>query len=619
MKRHPRARGRWPRGGPRAENSRAGKPEARGTGAPLELRHPAMIAAMIAAAASVLLSAGYRLYDTDLWTLLVTGKAIWTQHALPMTNQWTWPNFGAREVLSSWLFRALLWPVWSAGGVIGLFAWRWALELTTFALIWITARAPHLRDAPAARGASALLVIAWCALVARLRTDIRPEALGSLLFALSLWILETRRTGGPDRRAWLVPIACVWANAHPTWYLLFFLWALYLWDGRGGRPWKWVALSAAALFVQPYGLAALRQPFDFAFTWRAERIFQGIGELQPLDLSSHVRDGFLILVALWAGLALWRWRRSGFDRVEIFGGVLLLVGAFRSQRFLGAFALFIAPFLARDLAEALAALPRGLLPRPPRGFSALAAAAGCLLIGIPEWSNPALPLGVALEADAMPVAACDFVQARGIRGRAFNDFHLGGYVAWRFWPDRARLPFMTTQPENSKPEDRAAIVEADLDESSWRTLDARCNFDWLLLDRLRNGPRDSLLTWVGRDSSFACVFMDDAAYLFVRRAGAMAAVADSFRFRIVPATSEGREELIARCEEDAAARSAARVEFQRQALDSPRNAFAEQALGTLALMDGRYGEARIHLERALAVRPSLESARRMLEAAHAAR
>ena len=578
-----------------------------------------MIAAMIAAAASLLLSAGYRLYDTDLWTLLVTGKAMWTQHALPMTDQWTWANFGARQVLSSWLFRALLWPVWSAGGVVGLFAWRWGLQLATFALIWITARAPHLRDAPAARGASALLVIAWCGLIARLRTDIRPEALGSLMFALSLWILETRRTGGPDRRAWLVPIACVWANAHLTWYLLFFLWALYLWDGRGGRPWKWLGLSAAALFVQPYGLAALRQPFDFAVTWRGERIFQGIGELQPLDLSSHVRDGFLILVALWAGLALWRWRRAGFDRVEIPGGVLLLIAAFNSQRFIGAFALFEAPFLPRDLAEAMAALPRGLVPRPPRGVSAITAAAGCLLIGIPEWSNPALPLGVALEAEAMPVAACDFVQAHGVRGRAFNDFHLGGYVAWRFWPDRSRLPFMTTQPENSKPEDRAAIVAADLDEGTWRTLDARCGFDWVLLDRLRNGPRDSLLTWVGRDSSFACVFMDDAAYLFVRRAGALAAVADSFQFGIVPATPEGREELIARCEDDAATRSAARAEFQRQALDSPRNAFAEQALGTLALMDGRYGEARIHLERALAVRPSLESARRMLEAAHPTR
>jgi len=614
MKRHSRSRGRWPRGGPRAENaSRANASRLAAPIGPLPLRHPAMIAAALACAASLLFSAGYRLYDTDLWTLLVTGKSIWTQHALPMTDQWTWANFGARQVLSSWLFRAMLWPVWSAGGVAGLFAWRWALTLATFALLWATARRMG------ARGASALFVLAWCGVLARLRTDVRPEAFGSLLFALSLWILEARRGGGPDRRAWLMPIACLWANAHLTWYLLFFLWALYLWDGRGGRPWKWVALSAAAVFLQPYGLAALRQPFDFVFAWRAEPIFQSIGELQPLDLSSHVRDGFVPLVAVWALLAAWRWRRAGFDRVEIPGGLLMLAATLRSQRFLGAFALFAAPFLARDLADALAAIPRGVLPRAPRGLSAVAAGIACLMIGVPEWRNPALPLGLALEADAMPVAACDFVQAHGIRGRAFNDFHLGGYVAWRFWPDRSRLPFMTTQPENSKLEDRAAMVNADLEENAWRSLDVRCRFDWLLLDRLRNGPRDSLLAFLDRDSRFACVFMDDAAYLFVRRDGALAAVADSFRFRLVPAAPDGREALIARCEDDPAVRSAARVEFQRQALDSPRNAFAEQALGTLALMDARYSEARIHLERALEVRPSLESARRMLAASRAMR
>jgi len=629
MKRHSRARGRWPRGGARAENSARAARAMVGSGAPLPLNHPAMIVAAFAAAASLLLSAGYRLYDTDLWMALVAGKAIWLQHALPMTDQWTWPNFGARQVLSSWLFRALLWPVWSAGGVVGLFVWRWTLELATFALLWITARGMG------ARGASALVVIAWCGVISRLRTDVRPEGLASLLFALSLWILESRRRApagapaaggsgsgsgpGPDHRAWLVPIACVWANLHLTWFLLFFLWALYLLDGRGGRPWAWVALSAAALFVQPYGVAALRQPFDFVFASRNQPILRSVGKLAPLDLAAHVRDGFLPLVGLWAIVAAWRWRRSGFDRVEIPGGLLLLVATFRSQRLLGVFALFAAPFLARDLAEALAAIPRGLFPRPVPWLAAWGAAAACLLVGVPEWSNPALPLGVALEADAMPVAACDFVQSHGIRGRAFNDFHLGGYMAWRFWPDRSRLPFASTQAENSRPEDQAAMVSADVDESAWHALDRRCQFGWLLLDRLRNGPRDSLLTFLDRDSSFACVFMDDAAYLFVRRSGSLAAVADSFRFQSVPASPEGREGLIARCEDDAGVRSAARAEFQRQALDSPRNAYAEQALGTLALMDGRYGEARIHLERALAVRPSLESARRLLEAAHPAR
>ena len=624
MKRHSRARGRWPRGD-RSEGSARPGSRSVSSGAALPLRHPLMVVAALAAAASLLLSAGYRLYDTDLWTLLVTGKAIWSGRGLPMHDQWTWTNFGAPQVMSSWLFRALLWPVWSAGGVVALFAWRWAIELATFALLWVTARRMG------ARGPGALVALSWCGVVARLRTDVRPEALAALLFAASLWILETRRGGsrgaepGPDHRAWLIPIAGVWVNVHLSWYLLFFLWGLYLLDGRGGRPWRLVLLAALALFVNPWGVAALAQPFEFLFVWSREPIFRFIAELQPLDMSVHQRDGLVALVGSWAALALWRWRRahaagrSGFDVVEIAGGALLLAASVHSQRFLGIFAIFAAPFLARDLAAAVQAIPRGLLPAPPRALPPLAAAVGCLAIGIPEWSNPDLPLGISLDQDALPVAACDFVEAHGIRGPVFNDFHLGGYVAWRFWPDRARLPFMTTQPENARREDRDAIVRVDADPSAWAALDQRCRFDWLLLDRLRNGPGDHLLTTLDRDSSFACVFMDDAAYLLVRRAGATAAVADSFGFRTVPADPAGREALIARCESDPAVRVAARAEFERQARDSPRNAFAEQALGTLDLMDGRYGEARIHLERALFVRPSLESARRMLAAAPAGR
>ena len=71
----PRGRGQRPAGDRGDSATRA---------TPLSLRHPAYLGAILACAASLVLSASYRLYDTDLWTLLVTGKAIWKSGAIPI-------------------------------------------------------------------------------------------------------------------------------------------------------------------------------------------------------------------------------------------------------------------------------------------------------------------------------------------------------------------------------------------------------------------------------------------------------------------------------------------------------------------------------------------------------
>ena len=34
-------------------------------------------------------------------------------------------------------------------------------------------------------------------------------------------------------------------------------------------------------------------------------------------------------------------------------------------------------------------------------------------------------------------AACDWIAAHGVRGRAFNQFFFGGYLLHRFWPERS--------------------------------------------------------------------------------------------------------------------------------------------------------------------------------------
>jgi hypothetical protein len=153
-------------------------------------------AALLVAATCVLVSASFRLYDTDAWQHLAVGRAIWSLHEVPTTEVWTWGNAGAPNVNPSWGFSALVWPFWRAGGVAGLWAFRWLAMLGAFAIAFVSARRLG------ARGLAPLAAIVWCALVYRQRAQIRPEMLAGVLLALTQLILA-RREIGARQVAWL--------------------------------------------------------------------------------------------------------------------------------------------------------------------------------------------------------------------------------------------------------------------------------------------------------------------------------------------------------------------------------------------------------------------------------
>ena len=81
-----------------------------------------MILGALLAAAAIAVVVTFPIADPDLWQHLTVGRAIWRMHEIPHTHLWSWPTYGVREVLPSWLFRAVLWPVYAAAGVNGLYA-----------------------------------------------------------------------------------------------------------------------------------------------------------------------------------------------------------------------------------------------------------------------------------------------------------------------------------------------------------------------------------------------------------------------------------------------------------------------------------------------------------------
>jgi hypothetical protein len=570
------------------------------------------------AAACALAAVTFALYDTDLWQHLLVGRVIWQTHAIPSTQLWTWPTHGAPDVLPSWLFRALLWPFWRAGGVHGLFVWRWLTTLAAFGLMLVAARRMG------ATGVAPLAMLVWCALFWRQRSQVRPETFAGILLATSILLLETRRqlagrrpaagAGSAVRTpaaalshdlAWgLVPIALLWANAHISYYLGFVVAGAYLLDDllrrRAGRQPGTLALAmvAAALasLANPFGWRALIQPLDYFTVWRHEPVYQSIGELAPIYWDVHVRDGLIAWLALVVGAAIVRWRRRGFDAAE---AVLLLVclpQALTTQRFLGYAALALSPFAARDLATLIERWSwPAALHAPAR--RALLASLACVALVVPTLTAPVSGLGYGWIHTPYPERACDWVASHGVRGRAFNAFSFGGYLLWRFYPDAGRLPFMDIHQAGTK-QIRYLYAWALQDSNAWRTLDRRFRFDYVLLPRVLAGDPD-LTDFLDADSTWALVFADDAAALWLRRDGSCAALAEAERYRWLPGGPRAAVALGELAARDSTARARMRAEFERAIRASPWNARAHTLAGNLDLMEGRFAAARAHFAAAV--------------------
>ena len=115
---------------PRAGLARTnGRPPLALSAAP-DLRHPAFLAAALVAAAGIVVSVSFALFETDMWQHLAVGRAIWTLHEFPTRQLWTWPTYGTPDVNAAWSFRLLIWWIWSHWGLVGLFAWRFVASAT---------------------------------------------------------------------------------------------------------------------------------------------------------------------------------------------------------------------------------------------------------------------------------------------------------------------------------------------------------------------------------------------------------------------------------------------------------------------------------------------------------
>jgi hypothetical protein len=351
---------------------------------------------MKAAVLFVVLAAGSLapIWSNDYFWHSAAGSWIVAHRALPATDPLAVASSHQRWVDGEWLFQVLAATVETAGGLTAISVVR-ALGIALF-FTWMFVR---LTRTVTPFSSACVVFFAWYGALPWLRE--RPAAIAAMVMALLIAI---------PRNYTVVIIATVFMiNIHPSAVLLPVLLLILDWRRIG------LALaSAAALLVNPYGIAAITNPFHVARI-ASLPIFAneewGATSLNEFRLFAVALIAVVLIVAFSP-----RWK-------ECLALVFITLLALRFSRNQTIF-YCVAPLLLEPHLRSIPDRFRKLLIVP------VAITAAAILATSPFRA------GIDVK---FPVNSTARVRALGIPGNIFSSYAMGGFLEWSFLPERRVL------------------------------------------------------------------------------------------------------------------------------------------------------------------------------------
>ena len=409
-----------------------------------------------------------QLAEVDLFWHLLAGSRILDEGRVPRVDDFTYTSAGRAWVDLHWLFQVIVGLALRVGGWAALDSLKVILIATGFACALLAALKRRST-------AAAPFLLMLGAIAAQERFTLRPEAASFCLLGILVLVLALRETS--PRAPWLLPaLFVVWANVHSLYAAGLGVLVLTLagdaldaalarlpsvsLSAGGPRPRRPLlvatALSVVASLATPYGVMA----WSLSRRLLLERIAgdnvlsRNIAEFQaPFG-------GFGRTAAVWAfgalaaivvaGIAV-AWRSCRCADVLVPGAFLVL--ALLARRNMALFALVALPAGALALAAARDRLAISLRKRRPGVAAWMLERSGALLSGAVCLSCAILladvtsnrfyardgtqrGFGCGIAPGFYPEAAAGFVLENRLPGEIFNDLTMGGYLAWRFHPER---------------------------------------------------------------------------------------------------------------------------------------------------------------------------------------
>ncbi len=492
---------------------------------------------------AIFLSRTMRAWQPDVFTHLVLGRAIWETGVIPRDEFICHPSLGHPFIDFSWFAQWLMYGGWRAGGFELLCLARSLLATISFFILWRTLRRFRVPRAPA------LALVFGASLIIIGTSEIRPY-LASFLFFPACLHLALGRLEGRKLPLWPIPLMMVaWVNMHGAW-VAWFLSAAALVAGESAAEWRRLrrggtvtprafvdalcssasvppllavaAASFAATFVNPYGWRIWQVPLllsgtevfrEYVPEWTAP---QG---LQFLPL-------FLYLAAVLAVMGL-AWRRLRPAHALL--GLLWVAMAVNARRHIPLMAFATVPLagrygilLWREWRPRVPAAWRGIVAGGLAAMMPVAGIAQFLALDKKMGERYASAWGIGIAAHIVPVGAADFIMRHRPAGEIYNEFHLGGYLIWRLYPDYR--VYQDARVEAGGPQLFAEFVSVSQTRPGWEDTLRRRHVETLVLARtpLLKGSRINQA--VAKSPEWILIHRDRLCLVYVRAGGPNAAL-----------------------------------------------------------------------------------------------
>ncbi|MGZ8853926.1 MAG: hypothetical protein ACXW2X_11085 [Thermoanaerobaculia bacterium] len=426
----------------------------------------------------------------DFFWHLASGRWITEHHALPLVDPFAVASDRTEWINGEWLWQVFAYTNYRAGGLTSV-TWTRALVVALlFTIAYVVTRREEVDGI-------ALVAVALAFAGAHERLDVRPSTAAAMFVVLAIAACSRRRT------ILYALITIVWINVHPSALLAPAIVLLLR------RDLLMTLVSAAALFVNPYG-------------WR--------GIAAPIELTTYVRSGSFVnaewlpsppllfpLLYVTIAIAVVVFLVAENKREEMWRFALLAIFAVLAVRHVRNQGLYFAAFPLLVVPQFRRVAPQRILIVAAAAIVAMVAATSTHAIGA--------------DANRFPIRAVEALQRSPFnRGHVYNPDQFGGFLIWSFYPERRALTDGRNELYRSYNEEYA---RARLDSRAWQALLRKYRID-VAFDEY-HPPLDTIDAVTGQHRSvpaslayfprqqWALIAFDDAAMVLVRRTAFAAA------------------------------------------------------------------------------------------------
>ncbi len=371
--------------------------------------------------------------DPDFFWHIATGRWIWDNHRLPSYDPFSYTTpalLSSRELFilrSYWLSQLLYWSFFKVIGFNGIILIRF---IVAGLLIYIIYRRNLLRDIEDRALIFSLLIVFSISLLSVYPLD-RPQVWSFVFFGILLYLLDIKRYG-------LIPLLMpLWSNMHGGYILGSITIAAYMAseffkEKRDKKLFLWGSAGIISGFINPCTYNAIVQTLIMPSSMR-----QGIVEYQS-TINAFFGAGDLTIGLYWLLLII---ATTGllirfFKLKIVMPEHILLAGlgyfSFTQIRYVAFFLIWAIPVVAETLGR-LKVIPRYLILSVLLGFSLF------IFVIMGEYSNLKNVKNLrslSWVSGYYPDAAFKFIKENNIKGNMYNHYDWGGYLIWRFYPEK---------------------------------------------------------------------------------------------------------------------------------------------------------------------------------------